>query len=400
MQTLLYDLTATQPTPDSKFHGGGTYAEVIFFQLLKDFNKTSVNLLAAYDSSRYINDKLLLETKQKNVPLIDIAKSDPATIFKDYKIDRFYSALLDDRINWALKDTQVITTVHGLRGLEMPFDKIMYYYERSFLKHLKIFLKLNFLKNYFIKKTYSAYSRFFNGNMTIITVSQHSKASILSFFSNIKASDIKVFASPTFDNLDQNPNNDFNNSNKYSLSTYNVNAKKYFILTSSARWIKNNMRAVIALDQLFSEQRGFIKGYKVILTGVNDKLIYQRQIKNKDRFILLDYVNREELAFLEQNAYAFIYPSLNEGFGYPPIESMKYNVPVTCSAVSAICEVCGDGVLYFNPYSISEIKNRIIQLFDKDIYNNLLEKSKIQYKKVCDMQRRDLIAISKYLLSL
>jgi glycosyltransferase involved in cell wall biosynthesis len=73
-----------------------------------------------------------------------------------------------------------------------------------------------------------------------------------------------------------------------------------------------------------------------------------------------------ELELLYQNAYVFLYPTLNEGFGYPPLESMKHGTPVICSAITSTTEVCGDAVLYFNPFSVDEMKNRILLVLFED----------------------------------
>lgn len=55
------------------------------------------------------------------------------------------------------------------------------------------------------------------------------------------------------------------------------------------------------------------------------------------------------LAALYSNAAAFVYPSLYEGFGIPPLEAMSYGCPVVCSNVSSIPEVVGDAAELFNP---------------------------------------------------
>ena len=55
-----------------------------------------------------------------------------------------------------------------------------------------------------------------------------------------------------------------------------------------------------------------------MLTGVINKKIFKKEIKHKENFVLLDYIERDELECLFETSYAFIYPSLNEGFGYPP----------------------------------------------------------------------------------
>ena len=97
-------------------------------------------------------------------------------------------------------------------------------------------------------------------------------------------------------------------------------------------------------------------------------------------------------------AYAFIYPTLNEGFGYPPLEAMKYGVPVITTAFSSIPEICGDAVLYSNPYSIEEIANRILQLEDEKLYSVLKKKSMERYNWILGKQIQDLDALIDYIL--
>jgi glycosyltransferase involved in cell wall biosynthesis len=392
MMNFLYDLTAAQPTPDSKFHGAGAYSEIIFLKLLEVYNPATVSICAAWDSSRYINPELIDAAKEHTVGLYDIQKCDPADIFRQHHIDRFYSALLDESIPWPLEAAEVITTVHGLRSLEMPLDKIALDYELSLKGQLKTFIKLYLAPGYYVRKVYAGYRRFFTGHMKIITVSRHSKASILSFFPSMKPEDIRVYSSPTFDQL-ETPRAVIGD-----IQTFGLIPQKYFLLTSSARWIKNNMRAVLAFDSLASDNSLLPKNFKIVLTGVADKSVFLKQIRHKDRFVLLDYIERNGLAVLEQNAYAFIYPSLNEGFGYPPVEAMKYGVPVAASGISSIPEVCGDAALYFDPYSISEIKNRMIQLLDPEIRNLYADLAVKQYTYVSVMQKRDLEKMSEYLL--
>ena len=113
---------------------------------------------------------------------------------------------------------------------------------------------------------------------------------------------------------------------------------------------------------------------------------------------LLSYVERDELELLNRSAYAFIYPSLNEGFGYPPIDSMKYRVPVLASGTTSIPEVCGDAAVYFDPYSVSEIKNRIIQILDENFYKELQKKSEIRHDYITAKQKKDLNDLAEYLI--
>lgn len=74
-----------------------------------------------------------------------------------------------------------------------------------------------------------------------------------------------------------------------------------------------------------------------------------RQISGNDALLAAHY----------QSALAFIYPSLYEGFGIPPLEAMSYECPVICSNQSSIPEVVGDAAEFFNPYDCDSIKTAI-----------------------------------------
>ena len=55
---------------------------------------------------------------------------------------------------------------------------------------------------------------------------------------------------------------------------------------------------------------------------------------------------------------------------------MQFAKPVICSAITSTTEICGDSVLYFNPYSIDEIKNRILMMDSGDIVLDIKEEEK------------------------
>lgn len=65
--------------------------------------------------------------------------------------------------------------------------------------------------------------------------------------------------------------------------------------------------------------------------------------------IALPKVSDELLAEAYAGAKLFVYPSLNEGFGFPPLEAMSVGCPVLASRNSSIPEVCGDAPFYFDP---------------------------------------------------
>ena len=173
--------------------------------------------------------------------------------------------------------------------------------------------------------------------------------------------------------------------------------KKYFLLVSADRYEKNCIRAIIALDRLYS--KGLIpSSSRTKITGLT-RPDFRYKIRNKDLFDFLGYVEEDELNSLYANCGCFIYPSFNEGFGYPPLEAMQYGVPVIASNAASIPEVCGSAVLYVNPKSIKSIEYAIVKTTDENIYNILSQKSYEQYKNIVHRQKKDINKLINWILS-
>jgi len=76
----------------------------------------------------------------------------------------------------------------------------------------------------------------------------------------------------------------------------------------------------------------------------------------------LGYVPEDDLPGLTAGAAALFYPSLYEGFGLPVAQAMACGVPVVTSGVSALPEVAGEGALYADPRSLSELRGALERL--------------------------------------
>jgi glycosyltransferase involved in cell wall biosynthesis len=72
------------------------------------------------------------------------------------------------------------------------------------------------------------------------------------------------------------------------------------------------------------------------------------------------------LAGLYRSAALFVYPSLYEGFGIPPLEAMSFNCPVACSNTSSIPEVVGDAASFFDPESTDSMVAAIESVLNHD----------------------------------
>jgi glycosyltransferase involved in cell wall biosynthesis len=127
---------------------------------------------------------------------------------------------------------------------------------------------------------------------------------------------------------------------------------------------------------IVGKKKGFITGDKEVISLVegnkllNEHVIFTGHIENQD---LYNYYNR---------ASVFIFPSLYEGFGIPPLEAMICGCPVIASGLTSIPEICGDAVLYIKALDPSDIANKINQLInDKALRDDLVQKGNLQVNK-------------------
>lgn len=83
------------------------------------------------------------------------------------------------------------------------------------------------------------------------------------------------------------------------------------------------------------------------------QMVHRHQLDKHVRF--LGFQPQETLASFYQLAGVFVFPSLYEGFGLPPLEAMACGTPVVTSNVSSLPEVAGDAALLVDPYNVDEI---------------------------------------------
>jgi glycosyltransferase involved in cell wall biosynthesis len=74
-----------------------------------------------------------------------------------------------------------------------------------------------------------------------------------------------------------------------------------------------------------------------------------------DKVRLIKGASDPDLAELYRNATLFVYPSLYEGFGFPPLEAMSLGCPVLANRTSSLPEICGDAASYFETDDVEEL---------------------------------------------
>jgi glycosyltransferase involved in cell wall biosynthesis len=118
---------------------------------------------------------------------------------------------------------------------------------------------------------------------------------------------------------------------------------------------------LVRLIEAFSELRvGELEDIKLLIIGDEiSKLpalrhaVHRHKLHKHVRF--LGYVPDDQLAVLYRLAAVFVFPSLYEGFGLPPLEAMASGTPVVASNVSSLPEVVGDAAVLVNPHDIDSI---------------------------------------------
>ncbi len=186
----------------------------------------------------------------------------------------------------------------------------------------------------------------------IITVSDFSKNEISKYL-KIRKEKIKVIVEGC-DHVGKTVRND-------SVIKNNGLSGPFFLIVGSASKHKNVDIARKAVESGLS-----LNPKLVIAGGTYSKVFNKETAWNSRNVIELGYISDEELKSLYTNATAFIFPSLYEGFGLPPIEAMACGCPVICSNRASLPEVCGDAAIYFDPTDVGDLKNILQEVLEDD----------------------------------
>ncbi|NTW13919.1 MAG: glycosyltransferase family 4 protein [Candidatus Moranbacteria bacterium] len=127
--------------------------------------------------------------------------------------------------------------------------------------------------------------------------------------------------------------------------SYHGILEPYFLYVGNA-YPHKNLEAFIPLAKRFP-------GIRFVLVGKEDHF-YRRfrtavEHAGVDNIVFAGFVPDGGLAQLYRNATGYVFPSLYEGFGLPPLEAMRFGIPVVAAKRGSIPEILGDAALYFDP---------------------------------------------------
>lgn len=135
-----------------------------------------------------------------------------------------------------------------------------------------------------------------------------------------------------------------------------------YVLAVSSPSRRKNFHSLAAACRLLD---GF--GHRFVAVGeVNPRVFGGTSQSASEHLQWLGRVSDGELRALYQNAAAFVYPSLYEGFGLPPVEAMMNGCPVIAADIPVLREVCGDAAAFCNPHSPEDIAATIQTVLSDD----------------------------------
>lgn len=202
----------------------------------------------------------------------------------------------------------------------------------------------------------------------IITISENTKNDIIKYF-HIEPSKIEITYPAVSDDFNPSPEKSEVMKKKYG---------EYILYVGAIRAHKNILRLLDAFNKLKKEKK--IK-HKLILIG-KGKIPYIYDVTKKisdfslgSEVLIIEEIGQDKLADFYRGADLFVFPSLYEGFGLPPLEAMACGCPVICSNNSSLPEVVGDAALTVSPISVDDIASAIYKVSnDANIRNNLVKK--------------------------
>ncbi len=192
----------------------------------------------------------------------------------------------------------------------------------------------------------------------LVTVSQFSKSELVELY-HIDGDRVEVV---------------YNAVSTFFKPSISVKDEERYILAVSSLNYQKNFHSLI---KAFNKRKQ--SHIKLFLVGAINKNFADHSlvsdIENNPNIVFLGRVDDEKLVSLYSNAECFVYPSLYEGFGIPPLEAQACGCPCLVSNAASLPEVCADSVLYCNPYDVSDMTLKLdLILSNESIRNDLVMK--------------------------
>lgn len=243
-----------------------------------------------------------------------------------------------------------ITTIHDLSCWDCPFSN---------KKHMILYFKIMYWKSSL-------------SNKKIVTVSEFSKERICSIL-QVKPQNIEVVYNGISELF-------FKETSKIDIyKKYNI-PKKYLLCLSTLEPRKNLKLLIQAYNKTFYDLDIDLvlagrKGWMMddILNGLSKEVV--------NRIHFTGFIDDEDLPEIYRNATYFVFPSLYEGFGIPPLEAMATGTPVLSSDAASMPEVLGDAAFLFRNNDLNDLCDKLVFVLNDEITEDIKKQCVKQAKK-------------------
>jgi len=160
--------------------------------------------------------------------------------------------------------------------------------------------------------------------------------------------------------------------------------EKIILFVGSIGPRKNLKRLITAFYEL--KKNGSVR-HKLVLVGEKGSLYedisgMSKKLGLGHDVIFTGYIPESELPIIYNIADLLVYPSLYEGFGFPPLEAMACGIPIVASNVSSLPEVVGEAALLVDPFNVEAISGAMVRVLeDNDLRAKMIEKGFERLKK-------------------
>lgn len=256
--------------------------------------------------------------------------------------------------------TPFIVTIHDLILTKFPTKRastlspFLYYFKNIFYKII-------------IKRAVKRAKK-------IIAVSKFTKNDIVEQF-NASSEKIKTIYEGVSVTIEGGKKGDNDDKLSYNFS------KPYLLYVGSA-YPHKNLELLVKVFSKIKEKR---RDLSLVIVGREDYFLKRlKEFVGEEgvEVFFPGFVPDEDLSILYREATAFVYPSLYEGFGLPPLEAMLHSCPVVSSDASCLPEVLEDSACFYSSRDPKDLEEKVIKILDDHILrDDLTRKGREQVKK-------------------